>query len=142
MSSDESSRLGDVDIHLFAEGTHGRIYQKLGAHVGSEGGKAGTRFAVWAPNAARVAVIGDFEDWGQAPVALALRPGTGIWEGFLPGVLEGAHYKYRITARTGGYRVDKADPYGFRCELPPATASIVCRLDRHAWQDAAWMEAR
>ncbi|HEY2729357.1 MAG TPA: 1,4-alpha-glucan branching protein GlgB [Polyangia bacterium] len=141
-SLDMASRLGDVDIHLFAEGTHGRIYQKLGAHVGNEGGKAGTRFAVWAPNAARVAVIGDFEGWGQAPVALALRPGAGIWEGFLPGVLDGAHYKYRITAQTGDYRVDKADPYGFRCELPPATASIVCSLDRHAWQDAAWMETR
>jgi 1,4-alpha-glucan branching enzyme len=134
--------LGDVDIHLFAEGTHGRIYEKLGAHPGTEGGQAGTRFAVWAPNAETVSVIGDFEGWGQKPVPLRLHHGSGIWEGFLPGVLEGAHYKYRIVSKHGGYQVDKADPYGYRRELPPATASIVCSLDAHEWQDEAWMKSR
>ena len=141
-SAGASSALGDVDVHLFAEGTHGRIYQKLGAHLGAEGGRMGTRFAVWAPNAKSVAVIGDFEGWGGAPVPLGQRPGTGIWEIFLPGIGEGAHYKYRIASKEGGYRVDKADPYGFRCELPPATASIVCALDKHAWRDGAWMAER
>jgi 1,4-alpha-glucan branching enzyme len=141
-TSDPSPRLGDVDIHLFAEGTHGRIYQKLGAHPAREGGKEGTRFAVWAPNAAGVTVIGDFEGWGKAPIALEEHAGAGIWEGFLPGVLEGTHYKYRITSRTDGYVVDKADPYGYQCELPPATASIVCALDRHDWKDTPWMDER
>src|SRR4051794_38963769 len=134
--------LGDVDIHLFAEGTHGRIYEKLGAHLATEGGKAGTRFAVWAPNAETVSVIGDFEGWGQKPVALRLHHGSGIWEGFLSGVGEGTHYKYRILSKHDGYRVDKADPYGYQRELPPATASIVCALDTHKWQDAAWMKSR
>jgi 1,4-alpha-glucan branching enzyme len=141
-SGDSSPRLGDVDIHLFAEGTHGRIYEKLGAHVATEQGKAGTRFAVWAPNAQSVAVIGDFEGWGREPVPLALHAGSGIWEGFLPGIGEGVHYKYRITSHQDGYRVDKADPYGYQCELPPATASIVCSLERHAWNDSAWMSSR
>jgi 1,4-alpha-glucan branching enzyme len=136
-----SSRLGDVDIHLFAEGTHGRIYEKLGAHPGTRRGRAGTAFAVWAPNAERVEVIGDFEGWGKEPVPLQLHPGTGIWEGFLAGLGRGACYKYRITSRHDGYRVDKADPYGFRCELPPATASIVWDLD-YAWGDGAWMRER
>jgi 1,4-alpha-glucan branching enzyme len=140
--SDASLLLGDVDVHLFAEGTHGRIYQKMGAHVAAEKGRAGTRFTVWAPNAAKVSVIGDFEGWGKAPVPLTERAGAGIWEGFLPGVGEGAHYKYRIVSKVAGYQVDKADPYGTRCELPPETASIVCALDRHAWQDEGWMRAR
>jgi 1,4-alpha-glucan branching enzyme len=135
------SRLGVVDDHLFAEGTHGRMYEKLGAHPATQGGRAGTEFAVWAPNAESVAVIGDFEGWGSAPVALALDAASGIWEGFLPEVGRGASYKYRITSRLGGYRVDKADPYGFRCELPPATASIVWDLD-YEWGDAAWMAER
>src|SRR5204863_113057 len=79
--------------------------------------------------AAEVSVIGDFEGWGRQPVPLALHAGSGIWEAFLPGVGKGARYKYRITSREGSYRVDKADPYGFWCELPPATASIVWDLD-------------
>jgi 1,4-alpha-glucan branching enzyme len=135
------TRLGDVDIHLFAEGTHGRMYEKLGAHPGVARGKAGTSFAVWAPNAESVHVIGDFEGWGRAPAPLANHGGSGIWEGFLPGVGKGAAYKYRIVSRHGSYQVDKADPYGYRCELPPATASIVWDLD-HAWGDNAWMGER
>ncbi|HVZ75414.1 MAG TPA: 1,4-alpha-glucan branching protein GlgB [Polyangia bacterium] len=133
--------LGDVDVHLFAEGTHARMHDKLGAHLVVEKGVAGTRFAVWAPNAASVGVIGDFEGWGKKPVPLALQAG-GIWEGFAPGVGDGARYKYRITSNLGGYRVDKSDPYAFRRELPPATASIVCALDKHKWSDDAWMSSR
>src|SRR5262249_35066005 len=135
------TRLGDVDIHLFAEGTHGRIYEKLGAHPGVVRGKAGTAFAVWAPNAESVSVIGDFEGWGRHPAPLAQHGGSGIWEGFLPGVGRGTAYKYRIVSRNARYQVDKADPYGYRCELPPATASIVWDLD-YAWGDADWMASR
>jgi 1,4-alpha-glucan branching enzyme len=143
------SGLGDVDFHLFAEGTHGRAYERLGAHLrtrpakgGVDGGvEAGVEFAVWAPNAVAVAVIGDFEGWGEHPAPLALHGSTGIWEGFVPGVANGARYKYRITSRQDGYRVDKADPYGVRSELPPATASIVWDL-AYGWQDGDWMRAR
>src|SRR4051812_1214602 len=108
--SSRPSQLGEVDVHLFAEGTHGRIYEKLGAHPATQGGRAGTAFAVWAPNAESVALIGDFEGWGRAPVAMALHDGSGIWQAFLPDVTRGASYKYRITSRIDGYRVDKADP--------------------------------
>jgi 1,4-alpha-glucan branching enzyme len=135
------SRIGEVDIHLFAEGTHGRIYEKMGAHLARRGSDHGVDFAVWAPNAASVSVIGDFEGWGVRPVALNQREGSGIWEGFIPGLGDGTQYKYRITSRQGGYTVDKADPYGFRCELPPATASIVSDLT-YEWKDTEWMRTR
>jgi 1,4-alpha-glucan branching enzyme len=131
-----ASRLGEVDRHLFAEGTHGRIYERLGAHVGAQG----TAFAVWAPNAQSVHVIGDFEGWGERPAPLA-HGGTGVWEGFVPGVAKGTRYKYRIVSQNGGYRVDKADPYAIRCEMPPATASIVWDLD-FGWTDGDWMQTR
>jgi 1,4-alpha-glucan branching enzyme len=133
--------LGDVDVHLFAEGTASRIYEKLGAHPAVQAGVAGTDFAVWAPNAAAVSLIGDFEGWGKAPVSLSLHGGSGIWQGFVPRVGPGTTYKYRIVSRNGDYRVDKADPFAFRSELPPATASIVCDL-AYPWGDGAWMAAR
>ncbi|MES1210473.1 MAG: alpha-amylase family glycosyl hydrolase, partial [Pseudomonadota bacterium] len=138
-------RLGDVDLHLFAEGTHARVYERLGAHLTTEGGRLGVAFAVWAPNAARVSVIGDFEGWGNAPVPLARAGESGIWAGFIAGLTKGTHYKYRVESRHGGdgggYRVDKADPYAVRSELPPATASIVWDLD-YDWADADWMVGR
>ncbi len=134
-------RLGDVDLHLFAEGTHARAYERLGAHLTTEGGRLGVAFAVWAPNAARVSVIGDFEGWGRAPAPLQPVGASGIWSAFVPGLAKGTRYKYRIESRHDGYRVDKADPYGIRCELPPATASIVWDLD-HDWADGDWMQAR
>jgi len=139
------SRLGDVDVHLFAEGTHARAYEGFGAHVArrdpTPAGVLGVDFAVWAPNAETVQVIGEFENWGQRPAPLARRADTGIWEGRVAGIGHGTRYKYRIASRQDGYRVDKADPFGFRCELPPATASIVWDLD-YAWEDAAWMRER
>ena len=139
------SRLGDVDVHLFAEGTHTRAYDGFGAHVArrdpTPAGVLGVDFAVWAPNADSVHVIGDFEGWGERPAPLARRGETGIWEGLVPGIGNGARYKYRIVSRVGGYQVDKADPYGFRCEEPPATASIVWDLD-YPWEDGAWMSSR
>ncbi len=134
-------RIGDVDLHLFAEGTHARAYERLGAHLTTEGGRLGVAFAVWAPNAARVSVIGDFEGWGRAPAPLQPVGASGIWAAFVPGLAKGTRYKYRIESRHDGYRVDKADPYAFRCELPPATASIVWDLD-HDWADGDWMQAR
>src|SRR4029079_2246327 len=135
-----ASRLGEVDRHLFAEGTHGRIYERLAAHVGAQGVVDGTASAVWAPNAQSVHVIGDFEGWGERPAPLA-HGGNGVWEGVGPGVAKGTRYKYRIVSQNGGYRVDKADPYAIRCEMPPATASIVWDLD-FGWTDGAWMQTR
>src|SRR5580698_4093343 len=135
------SDLGDIDRHLFAEGTHGRAYEQLGAHLTARNGKAGVTFAVWAPNAAAVSVIGDFEGWGKSPVPLTLQVTSGIWEGFVVGLTQGAHYKCRITSQRDGYRVDKADPYGVRSEMPPATASIVWDL-AYDWKDASWMTER
>ncbi|HSJ15008.1 MAG TPA: 1,4-alpha-glucan branching protein GlgB [Longimicrobiales bacterium] len=129
------------DLYLFNEGTHHRLYDRLGAHVRTVAGVTGTSFAVWAPNAASVSVIGDFNEWDEKEHPLGTVGGSGIWDGFLPGVGPGSRYKYRITSRNNGYRVDKADPFGFRHEVPPATASIVADLG-YEWQDAEWMHRR
>ncbi len=132
--------LTDQDIYLFREGTHGRLYTELGAHATADG--SGVHFAVWAPNASDVSVIGDWNGWNADSHRLAPRGDhSGIWEGTVPGVQDGQAYKYRITSHVGGYRVEKADPYATFCELPPATASRVWNLD-YAWQDSAWMSSR
>ena len=122
---------GEVDLWLAQAGRHEQIYEKLGAHL-VEGG---VRFAVWAPNARSVSVVGDFNDWDPAASPLQLLGGSGIWEGLVDGAEEGHHYKFNIDGR------DKADPYAFRAEVPPQNASIVFE-SRHVWQDAAWIEAR
>ena len=111
------------DLHLFNEGSHVRLYDKLGAHPLTVGDTAGTIFAVWASNATYVSVIGDFNDWETTSHPLQPRGQSGIWEAFLPGVAAGATYKYHIVSRYADYRVDKADPYGFAHEVPPRTAS-------------------
>lgn len=130
--------LSELDIHLFAEGSHYRLYEKLGAHVQEDG----VHFAVWAPNAAEVAVIGEFNDWNPATHPLEqARTGSGIWEGTVRGAKIGQCYKYRIVSKHAGYTVDKADPYAFRAELPPKTASIIWSLD-YQWQDSDWMAQR
>jgi 1,4-alpha-glucan branching enzyme len=129
------------DLHWFNEGTHNRLYQKLGAHRRTTAGTDGTNFAVWAPNAARVSVIGDFNDWQPDRTELNAIGGSGIWEAFVPGVGRGARYKYRIESRYDGFRVDKADPFGFLHEVPPATASIIWDLD-YDWNDHDWMRDR
>jgi len=132
--------LSDQDIYFFREGTNGRLYQSLGCHVAADGNAA--HFAVWAPNAARVSVIGDWNGWNPEANVLTVRGDeSGIWEGWVPGVQNGQGYKYRITSSVGGYTVDKADPYGTFSELPPATASRVWSLD-YQWQDGAWMGSR
>lgn len=129
------------DLFLFNEGTHAMLYERLGAHPRVIDGVAGTSFAVWAPNAERVSVIGDFNDWDPNRHVLQPQGASGIWAGFIPGVGKGAVYKYRIHSRYHGYRVDKADPFAFYCETPPRTASIVWDLD-YPWHDAAWMRER
>lgn len=135
------SRLSDQDIYLFNEGTHQRLDEHLGAHLTfDDSGNPGTYFAVWAPNAEAVSVIGDFNGWRAGASPLASRAQSGIWEAFLPGVQPGALYKYRIEAR-GGAILEKADPYGFLHETPPNTASVVWDLD-YEWNDGAWMETR
>ncbi len=128
------------DIYLFGEGSYFRAYEKLGAHPLVSEGK-GTCFAVWAPNAERVSVIGGFNGWDKDSHPLFPRGGSGIWEGFIPGVRRGAPYKYHIVSRHNGYRVDKADPYAFYGEAPPGTASIVWDTD-YPWSDGAWMAQR
>jgi 1,4-alpha-glucan branching enzyme len=134
--------LTDFDLHLLAEGLHERTWEQLGAHLKVVDGVSGVRFAVWAPNASRVAVIGDFNDWNPDCHPMLRREAAGIWECFVPHIGAGALYKYRIEARHGDYRVDKADPYGFAAELRPRTASKVWDLDRYVWRDGEWMSAR
>jgi 1,4-alpha-glucan branching enzyme len=135
-------RLTEHDVYLFREGSHTRLYQKLGAHPCNEGGRQGVRFALWAPNAARVSVIGDFNDWNPDAHPLHARDDpSGIWEGFVAGPTVGALYKFHIVSRYHGYRVDKADPFAVCSEAPPRTASRVWSLD-YAWGDDDWMARR
>jgi 1,4-alpha-glucan branching enzyme len=130
------------DIYFFKEGTHAKLYDKLGAHPEHVGRGMETRFAVWAPNAASVSVAGDFNEWDKGTHPLSPRPdGSGIWEGFVPGVGRGALYKYHIVSRFNGYRVDKCDPFAFAAEEPPRTASRVWTLD-YEWGDEDWMRRR
>jgi 1,4-alpha-glucan branching enzyme len=134
--------LTEFDMHLWAEGSHFRAYEKLGAHPVERNGVAGTQFAVWAPNAREVAVVGDFNNWRGGEDTLFPVGSTGIWAGFVPGVGNGALYKYDIQSNSLGYRVQKSDPYAFAAELRPHTASKVCDLAGHAWADAEWMAHR
>ncbi len=133
--------LTDDDLFLFNEGSHFRLYEKLGAHVISQEGKKGACFAVWAPDAEQVFVMGDFNGWDKNSHPLRARGVSGIWEGFVPGVTKGANYKYKIHSRYNGYRVDKADPFALYCEVPPKTASIVWDLE-YTWGDEKWMAKR
>src|SRR5579884_1924317 len=133
--------LTDFDLHLHAEGTHFESYKKLGAHITVCDGVPGVRFAVWAPNAEVVSVTGDFNDWDTRRHPMRLRT-AGIWELFIPGLGEGANYKYQVRSRVAGYQQQKADPYGFASEVPPKSASIVADLSKYEWHDAHWMEER
>jgi 1,4-alpha-glucan branching enzyme len=135
------STFTEFDRYLLNEGTLQRAYDKLGAHVDEEGGRRGVHFAVWAPNAARVSVVGDFNDWN--PTANDLAPSSaGVWEAFVPGPGAGALYKYHLVSQNRDYQVDKADPWGFAAEIRPQTASRVWNLDSYTWHDAGWMAQR
>jgi len=138
----QMSLLTDHDIYLFKEGTHTRLYEKLGAHLISLEGKNGVFFAVWAPNARQVTVTGDFNEWNKQAHPLHPREDeSGIWEGFIPGLGKGSLYKYYIESRENDYAVEKRDPYGFFNEIPPHTASVVWDL-HHTWGDSDWMATR
>ena len=137
------SLFSDYDIFLFKKGSHLRLYERLGAHpFRSEEGESGCCFAVWAPNARAVSVIGDFNGWRPEAHPMAERwDGSGIWEVFIPGLGPGALYKYQIVSREGGYRVQKSDPFAFFCETPPRTASVVRDLG-YEWGDEGWLRER
>jgi 1,4-alpha-glucan branching enzyme len=130
-------QITDTDLYLHTEGTLQESYRSLGAHLT----ETGVRFAVWAPNAENVTVTGEFNDWDIRRHPMRRRNG-GIWEILMPGLGEGASYKYHIRSKFAGYQQLKADPYAFYCETPPKSASVVWNIDRHHWNDAAWMEAR
>ena len=131
----------DFDLHLHSEGNLQEAWNTFGSHLTTLGGVAGTRFAVWAPNALLVSVVGDFNDWDTRRHPMRFRT-AGVWEIFLPCVKEGDSYKYFIKSRERGYQVLKADPYACRTEAPPKSASVVCDLTNHRWNDQQWMQRR
>jgi 1,4-alpha-glucan branching enzyme len=135
------SILTDEDIYLFNEGSHFRLYEKLGSQLFTREGVEGTYFAVWAPDAEEVLVIGDFNGWDKRTHPLRPKKQSGIWEGFIPGVGKGSNYKYHVRSRYHGYKVDKADPFSFLFEVPPKTGSVVWDL-AYTWGDGAWMANR
>jgi 1,4-alpha-glucan branching enzyme len=136
-----ASLLNSDDLFLFNEGTHNRMYEKLGAHPGAVDGESGTFFGVWAPSARQVTVIGDFNGWNPGSHPMHSRGSSGVWECFIPGVGKGTHYKYHIVSQQHGHVIDKTDPFGFRHEKPPRTASEVWDLD-YQWSDQTWMQGR
>ncbi len=134
--------LGELDAYLVNEGRHERPWERLGAHPMLHGGTAGTAFAVWAPTAAGVSVVGDFNGWDGRLHPMRRMGGSGIWELFVPELGDGARYKFEIRPAGGGPPFLKVDPYAFRTEVPPQNASVVHALDRYVWRDAGWMEQR
>ncbi|SHI66007.1 1,4-alpha-glucan branching protein GlgB [Wenxinia saemankumensis] len=134
--------LGEMDEHLLAEGRHEELYRRLGAHPMVHGGVEGTAFAVWAPNARRVSVVGHFNAWDGRRHAMRRRGATGVWEIFVPGIGQGEIYKFEILGAYGQVQPLKADPVGFAAEVPPAQASVVHGLPRHEWTDDGWIAAR
>jgi len=136
-----SSTLSDYDLYLLGEGAHYRVYEKLGAHLMTLEGVPGVRFGVWAPNAKRVSVVGDFNGWDGRIHLMRLHPGNGIWEIFIPGLTEGTLYKFEVLPKDETPLALKADPYGFAFELAPYPASVVADLN-YRWGDEAWMAER
>ncbi|TMD28679.1 MAG: 1,4-alpha-glucan branching protein GlgB [Chloroflexi bacterium] len=140
---DIPSILSDFDLHLFGQGKEYRIYEKMGAHLLVVNGVTGVNFALWAPNARSVSVIGDFNGWEHGATPMHLRhQDLGAWECFVPGLTAGALYKYAITSRFNDYTVEKGDPYGFAVQLRPKTASIVADIHQYPWRDEVWMQER
>ncbi len=137
----EHSLLTPNDLYLFNEGSHLRLYERLGSHPLEVGGEAGTHFAVWAPNAEFVSVIGDFNGWDHRVHPLRASGASGIWQGFLPGIGKGSVYKYHVRSRYLGYSSERTDPFALYNEVPPRTASVVWDLE-YPWRDDAWMATR
>ena len=133
--------MGEVDLHLFSEGQHWQLYEKFGAHLRKIGDTNGVYFAVWAPNAQRVSVVGDFNGWDGRVNPMRKLLGAGVWELFLPNVREGAHYKFEIRTPTGALLL-KSDPFAFFNQWGKETSSLVSNLERYKWSDAEWMETR
>jgi 1,4-alpha-glucan branching enzyme len=135
-----SPALTEFDIHLFSEGNHQHIYEKMGAHVGEQAGVAGVYFALWAPNARNISVLGDFNNWDGRLHQMALG-GNGTWTLFIPSLTVGTAYKYEVKNQDG-HAYEKSDPYGFQQEVRPKTASIVTDLTSYQWQDTDWLDRR
>ena len=133
--------LTDFDIYLFNAGDHHKIHDKLGAHYAEVNGIGGVQFAVWAPGARSVSVIGNFNNWDRRSHAMRVLGSSGIWEIFIPGLLQGELYKFQVKTQSG-FVMDKADPYGVEMEVRPRTASKVNFLQGYEWGDQLWMEAR
>lgn len=142
LTTPSSPVISPFDLHLMAEGSHYRSFEKLGAHLGERDGVKGVYFAVWAPNASRVDVIGDFNDWRPGATPLTIRAEAGVWEGFVAGIGAGTLYKYRIASQMGGVETERSDPYGFAAEVRPLTASRVVDLSGHQWHDEDWVARR
>ncbi len=132
----------DYDLHLLSEGTHYRSWEKLGAHIIVNDKEQGASFAVWAPNASAVSVVGEFNLWQNNVNSLTRIKDTGYWYGFIQGVGQGALYKYAITSKFHDFQVEKTDPFAFHCEIRPATASVVWDLGGYEWHDEEWMKNR
>jgi 1,4-alpha-glucan branching enzyme len=135
------SLLSEYDFHLFNEGAHNRLYEKMGAHLATHKGARGVNFAVWAPDAWAVFVMGAFNGWNKHSHPLRTRGSSGIWEGFVPELTEGTAYKFHVESRYHGFKVDKSDPFAFFNEVPPHTASIVREIE-YKWGDQQWMQLR
>ena len=137
------SLFSDFDLYLFGQGKNYRIYDKMGAHPRVVNGITGVNFAVWAPNAQLVSVVGDFNTWDRGATLMHLRHNElGVWECFVPNIPAGTLYKYAVSSRYNNYAVDKTDPYGFAAQLRPNTASIVTDIHNYVWHDSDWMQAR
>ncbi|EFH80361.1 1,4-alpha-glucan branching protein GlgB [Ktedonobacter racemifer] len=140
---DAPSLFSDFDLYLFGQGKDYRIYEKMGAHPRTVNGVTGVNFALWAPNARAVSIIGDFNQWDRKATPMQLRHGDlGVWECFVPGLEPGTLYKYAICSRFNNYHTDKSDPYGFQFELRPNTASVVADISQYQWRDQEWLEQR
>lgn len=136
------SQLTEYDTFLFHQGTNCKAYEMLGAHITEENGQQGVRFSVWAPNAKSVSVVGEFNNWDTRVNEMSRIEDGEIWKIFIPGLKEGDIYKYAIMPQHGGPHIMKADPYGYYCEVPPATASRVFDMNRYQWQDQEWQEKK
>ncbi|HXK58367.1 MAG TPA: 1,4-alpha-glucan branching protein GlgB [Acidobacteriota bacterium] len=140
-SAEEATLLSSDDFHYLKEGKHLRLYWKLGSHLGTVDSRPGTFFSVWAPNAERVSIIGNFNEWSKETHLMTQRGDSGIWEAFVEDIGRGTVYKYHVVSRHSGHRADKSDPFAFHTEVPPATASIVWDLE-YEWNDRDWLKDR